>query len=481
MRLRRLQPVSVRRGFRITLAALLLPAIGIVLLAQLDPVRRPLAEDEATLAVAIRPVGESTERPPPEVPILEFPSRFAVTLASLGPKLLGSGELPLRFAGLIAGALALGATVRLGERLFATRVGVIAAALLLAAPEGRALLGTRLSVAPFFLLAMLISLTGIRDLARARRSGVHASIAAGVAIGLVGAAAMWLPVLMLVWLRRLRGLDRHSASVVLGWSTAGLLVAALAAVVVVGWSPILGAGFGSLAVAEELSSGRMALALLPILPLAVVGVMHLPPRWSQSESLRFLAWWFGVALVGTAFTGSLVGPALALVFFASALAAWALDRARRSLRWGGALAAMGLLFAVHGTIDRSEALEPWAARETARFVARVLPSEGTIAAADGAARRIAFYSRRDVEPLPSAPDLDAVDYAVVDRRTVEQLGGRISADGREVRFATISLRVIAEFGPWLVARIGVSSSAPPGASQEASVELERHVAHPINQ
>jgi hypothetical protein len=480
VRLRRLQPVAVRRGFRITLAALLLPAIGIVLLAQLDPVRRPLAEEEATLAVAIRPVGESAERSPPAVPILEVPSRFAVTLASLGPKLLGSGELPLRFAGLIAGALALGATVRLGERLFATRVGVIAAALLLAAPEGRALLGTRLSVAPFFLLAMLVSLTGIRDLARARRSGVHASVAAGVAIGLVGAAALWLPVLMLLWLRRLRGLDRQSAVVVFGWSAAGLLVAGVAAILVVGWSPIAAAGFGSLAVAEELSSVGMALALLPILPLAAIGVLHLPPRWAHSESLRFIAWWFTTAMVSSAFTGSLVGPGIAALFFASALAAWALDRAGRGLRFGGAVAAVGLLLAVHGVLDRSEALEPWAARETARFVARVLPSERTIAAAEGAARRIAYYSRRDVAALPSPLDLGAVDYAVVDRRTLEQLGGRISADGREVRFATISLRVIAEFGPWLVARIQGPPNAPGSPPQEAAYELERHVAQPLN-
>src|SRR5690606_16004063 len=91
---RRLRPVSARRGFRITLAALLLPAIGIVVLAQVESVRRPLDEPEAILAVAVPAPGDRLQRTPRTPATEAAPSRSAVALTSIGPTLLGNGELP---------------------------------------------------------------------------------------------------------------------------------------------------------------------------------------------------------------------------------------------------------------------------------------------------------------------------------------------------------------------------------------------------
>jgi hypothetical protein len=453
--LRRLRPVSARRGLRLTLAALLLPAVGIVVLTQADPVRRPLTEEEARLAVAMSPRGSTLSAAPAMRPA-GVPSTAAVALARIGPTALGGSELALRFAGLIAGALALGATVRLGERLFATRVGVIAAVLLLAVPTARTLLGTRLTVDPFFLLPMLVCLASIRNLARAKVSIVYAGIAGGVAIAVVGAGALWLPALVLIWLHHLRGLNRSSFAAVIGWTAGAALLAIGLAVVFLGvGSRAGGPSLFPAAVVGEVSPRRLAASFLPFLPLALLGAWHLPPNWTRSESLRFIAWWVVVSGAGAILTGSLVGAAIGILFFGAALAAWAFDRAPRSLSWGGAALA-GLLIAVlppGASHPRGGALEPWAARETARFVKHVLPSERRVAAAEGAARRIAFYSQRDVAALRSASDLRGVDYAVVDRAAMRALGGKPNAVGRRLAVGPTSMWVIAEFGPWIVARI----------------------------
>jgi len=270
-------------------------------------VRRPLAEDEATLAVAMHPVGST--HPTAHRAFHAAPTAAAVALARIGPTLLGGSELALRFAGLVAGALALGATVRLGERLFATRVGVIAALVLLAVPEGRAMLGTQLTVDCFFLLPMLVSLASIRNLARAKSSIVWAGVMAGIAVAVAGSAALWLPVLALIWLRRLRGLDWRSFASVIGWTAMAAVVVIGAAIASVGRGAIAGeTPLLSAAVPAEVSIAGLARGLLPILPLAILGASHLPPTWSRSESLRFIGWWVLVSGTSTFFTGSVVGP-----------------------------------------------------------------------------------------------------------------------------------------------------------------------------
>lgn len=472
MSVRRLRPIAARRGLRITLAALLLPAVGIITLAQVESVRRPLAEPEAILAIAVRSPGGNADLRAPAVRGADAtPSRSAVALTSLGPMLLGTSELALRAAGIAAGALALGATVQLGERLFATRVGVIAAGLLLAAPEGRAILGTQLTADPFYLLTMLICLTSIRNLARAKRSAVHAGISGGLAIALVGGAALWLPALGLIWLRRLRGLDPGSFATFIGWTTASVGGAAVLALALVGWDPASGLGVASAAFAEEISPGLLVLGFLPIVPLAVVGAWHLPPRWPRSESLRFLGWWLATATTAALLTGSIIGSATALLFLAAALAAWALDRARRPLRLGAIAAAAALFVAVPKEAPpRADDLEPWAARETARFVKHVLPREGRVAAAEGAAGRIAYYSRRDIAALADVADVAAANYVVVDRPELRRLGATLRENDRVVLLGDASMRVLAEFGPWIVARVGAPegpAEGGPGGPSEA--------------
>jgi hypothetical protein len=446
----------VRRGLRLTLAALLLPAIGIVVLTQADPVRRPLTEQEAALGVAMNPVAPPRESAASGFPEA-LPSASAVALARIGPTVLGGGELALRFAGLIAGALALGATVRLGERLFATRVGVIAAGLLLAVPAARALLGTRLTVDPFVLLPMLVSLAATRNLARAKVSLHYAGIGAGIAIAVAGGAALWLPALILIWLHRLRGLDLRSFGAVVAWTLGPAGLAVAVAVALVGGNPIGDAASLWSAGPGQVSLASLGLGFLPILPLAILGAWHLPPHWTQSESLGFIGWWTLTSGLSALLTGSIVGPTLALLLFVAALIAWAIDRAPRALSWSGALAAV-VLFATlpRGPVTPGGSLELWAARETARFVKHVLPDDRRVAAAEGAAQRIAFYSRRDVAALRSAGDLTRADYAVVDRAALRTLGGRLSMD-RRLTVGPTSMWVLAQFGPWVVARID-----PPG-------------------
>ena len=421
--------------------------------------RRPLAEDEATLAVAMHPFGST--HPTAHRAFHEAPTAAAVALARIGPSLLGGSEFALRFAGLVAGALALGATVRLGERLFATRVGVIAALLLLAVPAGRAMLGTQLTVDCFFLFPMLVSLASIRNLARAKSSLVWAGVAAGIAVAVAGSAA----------LRLLRPgshlapapprLDWRSFASVIGWMAVAAVVVIAAAIASVprgdrGEAPLLSA-----AVPAEVHSRTSLAACCPILPLAILGASHLPPTWSRSESLRFIGWW--VLVSGASDLLHRIGrrPGDRVLFFVAALVAWAFDRAPRTLSWAGA-AAVAILFSVLPTgSPRVAGLEPWAARETARFVKNVLPSERRVAAAEGAARRIAFYSQRVVASLGRGADLEGIDYVVVDRATLRTLGGKPPSEERWLAIGGNSMRVIAEFGPWIVARIERSEDSRP--------------------
>lgn len=470
MPLRRLRPIAARSRLRITLAALLLPAIGIITLAQVGSVRRPLSEREAALAVATRPPGEDAGWVDIVPRAAGEPTSSAVFLASIGPRLFGNGELPLRAAGLAAGALALGAAVQLGERLFATRVGVIAAGLLLAAPEGRALLGTRLTVDPFYLLAMLGALTAIRNLARTKVSAVYGGIGAGIAMALVGSTALWLPVLALIWLRHLRGLDLRSTSTVLVWTAASLGIAVTASAALLGREPIW--SLAPPAALEVISPCRLALGLLPIAPLALLGAWYLPSHWTRNESMRFLCWWLVAASTAAALTGSLLGVAVGLLFLSAALATWALDRAPRRIRWA-VLGAGAVLFAAlpGGSHPPGGPLEPWAAREAARFVRHALPAEGRIAAVDSAARRIAFYSRRDIATFESREDLASADYVVLDRQRILGLEGTFADNDREVLLSGTAMRVLAEFGPWIVARIHhleTFHQGPPGNPLEVS-------------
>src|SRR5262249_11139903 len=160
---------------------------------------------------------------------------------------------------------------------------------------------------------MLVALASIRNLARAKSSLVSAGIAAGLAIAVAGSAALWLPVLALLWLRRLRGLDLRSFAAVIGWTSGAAPIATGAASAFVGAAPT-GGPLLLAAIPPEVSLGRLARGLLPFIPLAVLGASHLPPTWSRSESLRFIGWWMLVSGASGFFTGSVVGPAIAALF-----------------------------------------------------------------------------------------------------------------------------------------------------------------------
>jgi len=466
-RRRLLQPVRSRRRLPLTLATLLAPALGLLALVGVDSIRGPLAEREAALAVAIRPPDGADA----SLAGLPRPEPTSIALAGLGPRLFGGSELSLRAAGLAAGAISLGAAVRLGQRLFATRVGVLSAVFLLATPAGRGALGTRLGADPFYLFALLVCLSATRNLARSRRSLAHAGAAAGAALALVGPAALWLPIATGAWLRRLHGLDRRSLARLLVWTAAPAVGAtALAALAVGADAPAhLAEMLVRPAPAPGPSLAEIGWSLPALLPLAALGVWHLPQRWTRSESLRFLFWWAVLSAANAALTGSTLGATLALLFFAAALAAWALDRApRRHALVAFALAAIASSWAPGAARPaRSHRLEAWAARETGRYLRHVVPRGRDVAAVPTAAGRLTFYGHRPVARLgPSNPDLRSIDYVVLDAAALERLGAAVEEHGHRVRTEHASLRILAEFGPWIVARVEgaseASAPAPPG-------------------
>ncbi|MFM8410356.1 MAG: hypothetical protein ACKOCT_08760, partial [Alphaproteobacteria bacterium] len=152
----RLEPIASERRarFRLTLPTILLPFLVVVLLGRGDRIRAPLDEREADLALASQPARWMAAGPAarPEIPW----TQTTTAISSIAPLALSSSERNLRLPGVVAGAAAVALAVVLGERLYATRVGLLAAGLLLLLPAGPAILGARLAVEPWFLCAMLV-------------------------------------------------------------------------------------------------------------------------------------------------------------------------------------------------------------------------------------------------------------------------------------------------------------------------------------
>ena len=138
-------PAKRRRGPRLplTLATFLVPLLGLFILLSIAPVRSPLGENEASLALAARHLGE----PGLTHNIMESHlTATSVALTALGRTILGSSEFQLRILGLLAGIAAMSVLLRLGERLYSTRVGILTVILLFATASGRDLLGAQLSI-----------------------------------------------------------------------------------------------------------------------------------------------------------------------------------------------------------------------------------------------------------------------------------------------------------------------------------------------
>lgn len=465
--------------FRLSLAALTLPAVGLLVLLQAAPLQSPLSESEASLAIAVRYPARELARSHEG-----GAGATATALMSVGPSLLGTSESRLRAAGVLAGCLSLGLVVRLGERLFSTATGVLAAVILLSTATGRTLLGTEFTVEPFFVVAMLAAVGGIRNLARDRRSAIRSGIAGGTAIALVGASALWIPAMTLVWLRRLYGLTLRSFGVVVSTTaaTAAALAAVSAAVLGVSFEGVVPMVATTALSKEALLSG--GIELLPVLPPVLLGLWSAPAQQRAQGSPRFLSMWLAFAAATAWWTGAVAALWIAVCMWAAVFATWALGGAsRRSVLASlglSALLAIGLDAGLPED-DASEVHDRWAVRETGKFLRRNLESDSTIAAAPGARGRLAYYATRPIEPLERTEVLDGFDYVVLDRAVLASAESSRSdrPPPRELEVDGHALRVLAEFGPWVLARVGGSDegvtvpapekpSGPPAAGVKSA-------------
>jgi hypothetical protein len=469
----RLRPVRTQRRvrFRVTWPTIVLPIVALVVLARGDALRVPLGEREAGLAIAAQPRrGHLSELSPSERTGTRTPASIAA--ASVAPRLLSSGEFHLRLPGVVAGATAVGVAVVLGERLFATRIGVAAALLLLALPASRGVLGTQLGAESVYLLAMLTALAAIRDMAEARRSAVVAGVASGIAVAFGGRDGIWLPAFAITWLWLNQGLTWRSFGAVAASALGGAAVATAAAQLALGrWaSPasVLPAQLASPQLARSLASpAELAWSLAPLVPVSLLGLAALPSGWSANPSLRFLVVWLVFALASLWASGSPLPAYVACLYLAAMLGVWGLERSRRAV----SLAAVGVSIAIAVATVRApaaargdRALDRWAVREAGRFLWRTVPAERRIAAAPGARQRLAYYGRRPISSLVEDAPLAGADYVVLPRDDFRDA----TRDRRRRHGAApeTSLRMLAEFGPWVIAR--VVSDEPASAAAKAS-------------
>ena len=451
-----------------SLAALLLPFVAIVLLAKMEPTRRPLDEREAALAIDLQRLRRGADA-------VETESHGPWTTTTLAlvagtPRVVGNRELQLRMPGLLAGSAAVGVLTLLGRRLFAPRVGIATGLLMLAVPAGRQLLGTGLGGEPFFLLAMAVALFAMREMARTRVAALVAGVACGVACAVAGLDAVWLPLLGLAWLRLHQGLRWRSAGAILGTAAA---VAAL--LLVTGWLafgraagvPLIADGYAPLSYLDPgLIRPRPAVfQLMPLLPLVLAGSFTMQSRWWRSESFRFVLLWLGFATASWLVTGTAAGAFVALVMTASAIALLALEHTRRLIALPACAIALGIAFGMwRATPQASESqlLERWAIRETGRFVGRVIDEQRRVSADARAARRLAYYGNRRIQPLvEGTPPGADTDYVILPRDEFNVLRERRAAvhDGAAQRGSDARLKRVAEFGGWVVARVGDGADA----------------------
>lgn len=453
---RKLRPTRPRRhrGLRLSIPGVALPLLGLLVLIQASSLRSPLSESEAPLAIAVRyPTrGLAAESPPPQ-------SAAATAVARVGGNVLGTSEFRLRALGVFVGCAALGLLVWLGERLFSTRAGVLAAVVLIATPAGRALLGTEFGVEPFYLLTMILALGAIRNLSNERRSLIHAGIAGGAAIALVGPSATWIPMMAVLWLRRLRGLTWRSFAIAVAVPVATAVVFAVLSGLALGVAPLpLPASLpppGMSIVEFSLE----ALQLIPFTPLVLLGFWNVPKAWRRQGSPRYMSRWIFLTAAALLLFGAFSPLWVALSMVLALASSWAVGRAQRApiAAAVGASVALGLVFNSFGGQAPGFDVDRWAVRETGKFLRRNLDATSVIGAPPAARSRLVYYATRTIAPLGAdAPDLGGLDYVVVDRSKVDGVSPAAGATSRPPREFTLyghRLQVVAEFGSWILARV----------------------------
>lgn len=465
-----LKPTRPRKRVRlpVTLATWLVPVLGLLVILNAAPVRSPLTESEAPLALAAR-YPEKAEIFGPELLHLTTAN---VALASLAPGIVGSTEFELRLLGLAAGLAALGALVRLGERLFSTRVGVLAAVLLVVTPAGQKLLGAELSPTPFYIILTFIALAATRSLAVSRASGVHAGLAMGAAVALVGPRALWLLLSIGVWLWKLRGLTPRNLGTIVGAAVVGsvgtaLLSAGFLTALRPGpLPPLLLAPFEDITPHDLRSAVLSLLYLLPATPIIALGVHNRPRNWLWRGSPRFLATWLLGAALEMLFSGHWQSLFAALTVTIAVPCIWAVENAARRTTLLGmssaAVIALVLAMVAPGEGER-QLRERWAARETARFVRRSVPADDPVFASDEIRGRIAYYARRTTRS-ESEDGFEGRAFIVSPRSRFTTSRAAMSLP-RSMEIAGANTRILAEIGPYVLSRTG--EVVPPGAAPPA--------------
>ncbi len=466
----RLEPTREQRPppLRLTISSAFVPLLGTILVLALAPVRSPLLEHEATIAL-----GPLSDQTPPLAALL------GTALLALG----GQDEFSLRIFGVLVGTLVLAGLIRLGDRLFSNRAGVLAALVLPCSVAGRIVLGSDLGVAPFEALATVAALAAIRGFGVTKRSGLHAGVASGVAAGFAGPGALWLVVMAGLWMWKLRGLTLRNLLPVVIWTVLvwfGLETIA-AQILLPGSLPTL-AWISCATPVAMLPSEIVAtsLAILVLLPACALGIWIRPPDWPQRGSPRFLAAWLGLAVVVVLAGGSIVPLVLGLALAAGVALSFALMRGRQRTLWIflvlTAVGALALSLAPRPEIDRRADLDRWAVREAARFLRRNLPLTAELYISEHARDRISWYGRRlawsfsKLDELPFKPT--TAIYSLLPRRSLIETPAALREPlPRTIDLADQRYRVVAEFGPWAVLRSGGEPAEPaapvPAASPDA--------------
>lgn len=426
--------------------------LGLLVLIQAASLRSPLAESEAPLAIAVR------------YPTRGLADAAAVTdgaaataVASIGSSVLGTSEFQLRSLGVVVGCAALGVLVWLGERLFSTRAGVLAAVILIGTEAGRSLLGTEFGVAPFYLLAMLLALGSIRNLSFDRASLVRAGLAGGAAIAFVGPSATWIPVMSIASLRSLRGLTWRSFSIAVGTTLAAAASIALVSGLALGVAPLPALSVLPPVRDSIVGFGLDTTQMIPILPLVLLGLRNVPKRWRRQGSPNFLRSWLVIATGALLLFGAFAPLWVALAMALAVVSSWAVARATRP-QVTAAVATCTALGLWLGSFESSSGgfdIDRWAVRETGKFVRRNLDAGSKVGAPDAARSRLSYYATRSIAPLDAASaELEGLDYVVLDRKVVDPGPSRSDTRlPRELELRGHRLRIVAEFGSWMLARV----------------------------
>lgn len=467
-----LKPTHPRKRVRlpVTLATWLVPVLGLLVILNVAPVRSPLTEAEAPLALAAR-YPEKAAVFGPELPHLTTTN---VALSSLAARVFGGSEFELRLFGLAAGLAALAALVRLGERLFSTRVGVLGALLLVVTPAGQKLLGAELSPTPFYLLLTFVTLAATRSLAASRASGLHAGFAIGAATALVGPRALWLLVAVGAWLWKLRGFTARTIGTICLTTVLGALGTALISAGVLTalrdgpLPPLLLAPFEDARPYDLRTFFISLLYLLPIAPIIALGVRNRPRNWLWRGSPRFLAIWLFGASLEFVLSGHWENLFAAISLTAAVPCIWAIENtARRTTLLGltsAAVVALLLLMLAPSEAER-QSRERWAARETARFVRRSVPADVAISASDDVRGRIAYYARRPTYADATTGDARAGGvpaFSVAPRTRFTSSRAAMSLP-RTMRLDGTPTRILAEIGPYVLSKRTVEPT-PAGSA-----------------